>query len=116
MSAELWRTYVEWLKARAPASHANLAPPASEAQIAEVERVTGVVLPNDVKAERVHARVTDGSLSYDLLIRILVAEGDLEGAQRELDALMARKPKYPGKEKLQGILARAIGQRDGDSS
>jgi cell wall assembly regulator SMI1 len=62
--------------------------------------------------EQVHSLVSDGSLSYDLLTRILIAEGDLAGAQRELDALMARKPKYPGNEKLRGMLARAVSRRD----
>jgi len=40
---------VGWLERHAPLSHANLAGPASDAQIAEVERVTGQALPEPVK-------------------------------------------------------------------
>ncbi|HEY7371010.1 MAG TPA: SMI1/KNR4 family protein [Polyangia bacterium] len=48
-ATELWRRYVGWLGKNAPLAHANLAGPASGAQIAEVERVTGQALPEGVK-------------------------------------------------------------------
>jgi len=48
-TVELWSAYVAWLRDNAPLAHANLAPPASDAQIAEVERVLGVTLPEAAK-------------------------------------------------------------------
>jgi hypothetical protein len=66
--------------------------------------------------ERVHAKLTTGSLSYDLLIGILIAEGALAGARRELDALAARLPKYPGNERLRGLLKHAVSRRDAATS
>lgn len=47
---ELWTRYTNWLHNHAPASHANLAPPAGDAQLAGVEQAIGVALPDDVKA------------------------------------------------------------------
>jgi cell wall assembly regulator SMI1 len=41
--------YAGWLERHAPLAHANLAGPASAAQIAEVEGVTGQILPDGVK-------------------------------------------------------------------
>src|SRR5262245_44621771 len=49
-AAELWSRYVAWLRTEAPASYENLAPPASEATIGEVERSVGHPLPDGVKA------------------------------------------------------------------
>jgi cell wall assembly regulator SMI1 len=45
----LWTKYVAWLERHVPLAHANLAGPASDAQIAKVERVTGHALPESVK-------------------------------------------------------------------
>lgn len=47
---ELWSAYVGWLKENAPRAHENLAPPATDAQIEAVERATGVILPDAMKA------------------------------------------------------------------
>lgn len=46
---ELWSSYIEWLRENVPLSHANLAAPATEDQIAEVERMVGHTLPDAVK-------------------------------------------------------------------
>lgn len=48
-TAERWSDYVAWLREHVPHAHANLAPPATDAQIEEVERVTGVTLPEAAK-------------------------------------------------------------------
>ncbi|MFN9810100.1 MAG: hypothetical protein ACK6CU_10765 [Deltaproteobacteria bacterium] len=45
----LWSAYVEWLRENVPRAHENLAPGATDAQIAEVERVTGLELPEAAK-------------------------------------------------------------------
>ena len=47
---ELFARYVAWLRANVPAAFDNLAPPATEAELAEAERVIGDSLPDDVKA------------------------------------------------------------------
>ena len=46
---ELWKRYLGWLERHVPLAHANLAGPASDPQIAEVERATGQALPEAVK-------------------------------------------------------------------
>lgn len=48
-TTELWSDYVAWLKANVPLAYENLAPPATDAQIEAVERVTGVSLPDALK-------------------------------------------------------------------
>jgi cell wall assembly regulator SMI1 len=57
MSTERWTRYTGWLAKHAPASYTSLAGPATAAQIDAVERATGVVLPEDVKAVW---RINDG--------------------------------------------------------
>jgi cell wall assembly regulator SMI1 len=47
-ATELWTRYTTWLEKNAPASRANLAPPASGQDIAALERRIGVELPDDV--------------------------------------------------------------------
>ncbi|MDT4993494.1 MAG: hypothetical protein QOH97_3386 [Actinoplanes sp.] len=46
----LWRTYVEWLSEHVPPAAALLNPPASDAAIADLERLIGHELPESVKA------------------------------------------------------------------
>jgi cell wall assembly regulator SMI1 len=45
----LWSEYVAWLKEHVPHAYENLAPGATEAQLEEVERVTGYSLPEAAK-------------------------------------------------------------------
>lgn len=45
---DVWLEYVEWLRTNVPLAHANLAPPATDADLALVEQVIGVALPADV--------------------------------------------------------------------
>ena len=44
-ATELWKRYQSWLERHVPLAYANLAGPASVAQIDEVERLTGYALP-----------------------------------------------------------------------
>jgi len=46
---ERWSSYVTWLRENVPLAWENLAPPATEAAIAEVEQVTGQTLPVSLK-------------------------------------------------------------------
>jgi cell wall assembly regulator SMI1 len=49
-AAQLWSRYTHWLAQNAPASHANLAPSATDEQVSAVEQATGARLPEDVVA------------------------------------------------------------------
>ena len=49
-TTESWGAYLSWLERHVPSAYENLAPPASEAKLAEVERVTGAELPEALKA------------------------------------------------------------------
>lgn len=58
----LFEEYVDWLRVNVPLAYENLAPPASQAEIDDLEQVLGQRLPDDVKAV---LRLHNGQLSTD---------------------------------------------------
>jgi cell wall assembly regulator SMI1 len=47
--AATWKSYTQWLAEHAPDAFENLAPPATDAQLAGLEKAIGQVLPDDIK-------------------------------------------------------------------
>ena len=91
---ECWSVIEDVLRIQAPGLFATLAPPASEAEIAELEQIIGLRLPNDLTASlRCHNGQRDPSRLWSLTDggMLLSTSGIAESWQIELRSVASQR-------------------------